>query len=328
MIATTPGAVFTAELVGPSGLDLTGRITNNGVTVQDIVADAITWDESYTMVATTPGVEGRMSVLWLDDDDEIVGREVLLIEAEPTSRERIAGQPGTIELEGVMPDDLILTARVLDNGVTVVEIPTEDITYDEAYIGTLVWPDTAGRLTVQWLEGGVIVGQEVVTTTARGPGYTTVDDLRRALAPGGIDTHNATAATLPDEELADAIFEAEQIVDARLSDRYSVPFDPVPTLVAQIVRDFAAFKVTLVHRRGNPMDARDPIWLRYVEAKELLGQIAKGEVDLIGADGSDIGTDAGGGTATLVNQYDPALFGMSDFGLGVRVDGWPWPTIG
>jgi phage gp36-like protein len=328
MIATTPGAVFTAELDAPPGLDLTGRITDNGVTVQDIDATAISYDESYTLVATAPGIEGRMSVLWLDGDEEIVGREVLKIEAVTAPVYRIAGQAGTVELEGA-PEGLTLTARLQDNGVTVQTIPAEDITYDEAYIAELVWPETAGRYTVQWLQGATVVGTEVVDTTVAGPGYTTVANLRYALAPGGVDTHNATAAALPDVELADAIAEAAQEIDAYLSDRYETPFDPVPPLVEQICRDLAAWGATLTHRRSNPIDLRDPVYLRYVHAHDLLLQIAAGTVDLIGVGGEDIGTDTGtAGGATLVNAYDPALFVMGDFGIGVRTDIWPWPVTG
>lgn len=139
-----------------------------------------------------------------------------------------------------------------------------------------------------------------------GATYTSVWDLRLALAPGGIDTHNATAASLSDDELADAIFEAAQEIDARLGSQYSVPFDPVPGLVAQVTRDLAAYKATLVHRRGNPIAADDPIRLRYAHAMALLLSIAKGDVDLIGADGADVPTATG--NAVLVNQYGYDLF--------------------
>lgn len=144
--------------------------------------------------------------------------------------------------------------------------------------------------------------------------YTDPTDLRLALAPAG-DTGPATAASLTDAELADAIGEAQQEVDARLSDQYGVPFadGAVPALVAQVTRDLAAFKATLVHRRGNPLDSRDPVWLRYEHALSLLRQMGRGEVDLPG-----VADTASSGEAAVVNPYEGTLFGLSDFGLGVR----------
>jgi phage gp36-like protein len=328
MIQTTPGATARAELNSGAGLALSGRITDNGVPVQTIPASAVTFDESYEMVFTAPATLGRMSVEWRLAGATIA-TEVLWVQAVVTPVQRIAGQAGTIELEN-LPAGYTLTARLQDNGVTVLTIPTGSISFDEAYIGTLVWPEPAGRLTVQWLEAGVVIASEVVATTAFEPGYTTVDDLRLALAPGG-DTGPGSAAHMPDEELADAIFEAAQEVDARLSDRYAVPFDPVPGLVAQITRDIAAFKATLVDRKGNPLDARDPIWLRYMAAvgtksdPGLLRQIATGEVDLIGAAGEDI--QSGGGNATVINQFEGDLFPMCDLGLVQTYGPYRGPVI-
>lgn len=152
--------------------------------------------------------------------------------------------------------------------------------------------------------------------------YTTVEDLRLALAPSG-DTGPSTAASLSDPELTDAISEAQQEIDARLSSGYTVPFVPVPGLVAQITRDLAAFKATLVHRRGNPLDARDPIQLRYTHAMDLLKQIAAGDVDLIGAAGEDIQT---GGAATVIQPYEGDMFTLPGMGLGAGTYGpglWP-----
>lgn len=143
------------------------------------------------------------------------------------------------------------------------------------------------------------------------PGYTTVDDLRLALSPGGT-TDPGTAAVLADGELADAIAEAQQEVDARLSDRGApFPTDAVPGLVAQITRDLAAFKATLVHRKGHPVDVSDPVRLRYDHALALLRQLGTGEVDLPGTD-----DETGPGAAVLLNPYEGAMFQLDDLGLG------------
>lgn len=145
--------------------------------------------------------------------------------------------------------------------------------------------------------------------------YTDPTDLRLALAPGGA-LNPATAASLTDAELADAIAEAEQEVDGRLAARYAVPFPDgsVPPLVAQITRDLASFKATLVHRKGDPLPADHPVRLRHDHAQALLRQLVRGEIDLPGVD------EAVGALrqAAVVNPYEGALFGLSDFGLGVR----------
>lgn len=141
--------------------------------------------------------------------------------------------------------------------------------------------------------------------------YTSVADLRGALAPAG-DASAATAASLPDAELTDAIDEAGQEVDARLSDRYTVPFgEPFPPLVVQITRDLAAWRATLTHRRSNPVDPNDPVRLRYMDALALLKQIGKGEVDL------DV-AGTGAGEPTVINPLSTDLFSLADVGLVER----------
>lgn len=168
---------------------------------------------------------------------------------------------------------------------------------------------TAGWYRVVFSDAALVLA--ISAPVQNVPGYTTVDDLRLALSPGGT-ADVGTAAALSDGELADAVAEAQQEVDARLSDR-GAPFasDAVPGLIAQITRDLAAFKATLVHRKGNPIDPNDPIRLRYAHALDLLRQIGKGEIDLPGT--SD---ETGPGAAVLLNPYSGDLFVMDDLGLG------------
>jgi phage gp36-like protein len=161
----------------------------------------------------------------------------------------------------------------------------------------VVFADTAGVLAVS-------------APTQNVPAYTTVDDLRLALAPGGV-ADPGTASALSDGELADAVGEAQSEVDARLSDR-GAPYaeGAVPALVAQITRDLAAFKATLVHRKGHPVEPNDPVRLRYDHALALLRQIGTGEVDLPGT------VEEGTSESALLNPYDGALFQLDDFALG------------
>ncbi len=148
------------------------------------------------------------------------------------------------------------------------------------------------------------------------PAYTTTADLRLALAPGGVDQRvGDTAAGLPDAELTDAITEASNEVDLRLARRYAVPFVPPPAIIAQLARDIAAYGATLVHRRGNPIEADHPVRLRHDKAERLLDRLAKGEIEIEGASGGD---DV---QATVVNVGEMTLFAAEDFGIWRGHDG-------
>ncbi len=140
--------------------------------------------------------------------------------------------------------------------------------------------------------------------------YSTVENLRMALAPSGVDQRTGdTAAGMTNTQLIDAINEAAGEVDLRLARRYAVPFAPVPPIVSQLTRDIAAYTATLTHRRGNTLDADHPVRLRYTKAVELLTALANGTIEIEGASGGD---DA---QATVVNVGETALFAAEDFGI-------------
>src|SRR5881396_3781198 len=148
--------------------------------------------------------------------------------------------------------------------------------------------------------------------------YATAGTVRAVLAR---DTTApiGTAAELSDADITAAITSAQAQVDGRLAVRYSVPFtDPVPQLVADITRDIAAYLSDLTYRQGKDYESQmDPVVLRYQQALSLLGQIAGGQIDLPVSPG----TAETGGLLTAHNRYDGNLFGLSDFGLGVRNSG-------
>jgi len=148
--------------------------------------------------------------------------------------------------------------------------------------------------------------------------YATPTDVRDVLARDSASP-TGTAAELSDAKVTEQIVSAQAQVDGRLSARYTVPFnDPAPQLVRDITRDIAAYGADLVYRQGLDYETdRDPVMLRYQQALALLAQIASGAIDLP----VDPGTAESGGVMRGVNQYDGRLFGMDDFGLGVR-GGW------
>jgi phage gp36-like protein len=151
--------------------------------------------------------------------------------------------------------------------------------------------------------------------------YTDVDDLRLALNPGGVQDAS-TASDLSDDELADAILEAQAEVDARLSGRYTVPFPDgdVPAAVKIVTRDLAAYEATLRHRRFQPLADDHPVALRHARADKLLTALSKGESSVVADDG-------GGAAVEIQNPYDGELFTLSDFDLAAlsHPPPYPWP---
>jgi phage gp36-like protein len=136
------------------------------------------------------------------------------------------------------------------------------------------------------------------------PAYTALTDLRYALAPGG-GSDPATASSLTDVELGDAIEEASAEVDAELAALYAVPLDdPVPPIVARITRDIAAYLATLTHRRGVPLSTDDPARLRGDQARALLRRIGSGQAGLVGVGGT---SDAADGSA-VANPYSGEMW--------------------
>lgn len=144
--------------------------------------------------------------------------------------------------------------------------------------------------------------------------YTTIAAVRQVLSPDGSTSATlGTAASLSDDEIQEAIAEGAAEIDARLTARYSVPFDPVPAIIEKINRDLAAYMATLTYRRNTPLPDSDPVALRYARALALLTGAQKGDIQLVGEDG-DVGQAA---EAYVVNTlgYEGSLFTLEDFSL-------------
>jgi phage gp36-like protein len=139
--------------------------------------------------------------------------------------------------------------------------------------------------------------------------YTSATDVREALTAEGTDQTGATAASLSDDALNDAIAEATSEIDARVS---GAPFaEPEPAIISAIARDVAAYLATLTHRRGNPLAPEHPVALRYRRAQMLLDQAAAGKLDLT-TDPESVGL-----VAHVENPYEGELFPLEALSLGV-----------
>jgi phage gp36-like protein len=146
--------------------------------------------------------------------------------------------------------------------------------------------------------------------------YATPETVRQALSPEG-DTSSATAASLTDEQLNDAISEATSEIDSMVK---GAPFadNAVPTVVSAIARDVAAYLATLSLRKNVEVPNDHPVALRYRRAEALLTAAAKGQLDLSGD------PEATDGEPFAQNMYEGDLFTLEGMGLGPSRDLPPW----
>lgn len=141
--------------------------------------------------------------------------------------------------------------------------------------------------------------------------YLMAQDLREALA--GTENLAGTAATLSDNDLADAIRKAQAEVDAKLGTRgYTVPFTDPPELVIDITTDIAAYLATLTYRRGEQINRDEPVSLAYTRAEQMLTQITSGAATLQAPGGA---VEAASAAGVVVNPVAGDLWGPADFDL-------------
>lgn len=147
--------------------------------------------------------------------------------------------------------------------------------------------------------------------------YATVNDVREALAPEGDFANTATAASLNDAQLTDALVEASSEVDGSVR---GAPFaaNAIPPIIQGIVRDVAAYLATLTHRKGVELPADHPVALRYKRAESLIAAAASGKLDLTQT------SEAGGGEPFVQNSYSGDLFDLETLGIGPANALPPW----
>lgn len=162
--------------------------------------------------------------------------------------------------------------------------------------------------------------------------YCSLRDVRAALTPGALATDKETAASFADWQIADAIEEAEGIVNAHVLSRYTIPTEEVeepnpddpsetwvwvvaPSPVRGWTRDIAAWLVTLTHRKSKDIGEDDPIRLRYLMVLGMLEAIRDYKGSLPGSIFPPADEDS---TASVhvENLYEGKLFDAEDFGLG------------
>lgn len=136
--------------------------------------------------------------------------------------------------------------------------------------------------------------------------YSQVGDVREALTPGAGTTGTNTAADLSDDQITDAIAEADAVIGGFVGGTYTTP----PSLVTYWSRDIAAFLATLTWRKSKDVSNDDPIVRRYQLALLQLQGIAKGNTLVPPPDQSN-----NEGVGYVSNQYDGSLFQAYQFDL-------------
>lgn len=160
-------------------------------------------------------------------------------------------------------------------------------------------------------------------------GYCTVRDVRMALAPIADWAKTATAAILSDEQITDAINEAEGIIDGYISRRYLVTLieseepDPnnqgqtievlaAPVPVRGFARNIAAYLAALTHYQNKDLTEDNPVRLRYGVALTSLIAIRDDKADLPSTFPPAGSTGTGG---EVFNLYEGTMFGFDSVGL-------------
>lgn len=156
--------------------------------------------------------------------------------------------------------------------------------------------------------------------------YTTIDDVRLALADLGTGTD--TAVGLDDTTLEAAISDGDAELDGWLCSRYVTPVvDPLWEPLHRWATTFAAWYATLTYRKGKDLEATDPVQLRKLAVLEILRRVVDGVVDLP-LPGVD--TDPGGATVHNVwcgDLFDPTDWLPGEPGYPPHTGQWssPWP---
>jgi phage gp36-like protein len=154
--------------------------------------------------------------------------------------------------------------------------------------------------------------------------YVTIEDLKESLADAG-GAGARTAANLEDPRLQANLDEATGEVTGRLTRSYELP-DPgedpatspgsIPALLRTIILGIAGYLATLEFYGSQPVEERDPVVLRYARARELLTQVARGDLTVEGVDPKGDSSPSGEpaiyqGVPSLgvADSFNPALEG-------------------
>ncbi len=145
--------------------------------------------------------------------------------------------------------------------------------------------------------------------------YVDLPTFRESLAAAG-GPGSRTAANLPDHRLEYHLAQAHAEVLGKLRAGYVIagPADtdpPPPPMLGEIIAAHAGYGATIEWAGGAELSQRDAIVLRYDRAREILGQIVRGFLELPGIVKPGPGEQTGAGGWQPV-AYGPGLVGLAD----------------
>lgn len=122
---------------------------------------------------------------------------------------------------------------------------------------------------------------------ATNPPYTDLIRIRALVTrTAGIDP--GTAGSVDEGKLNLAVSSAQNMIDAKLGNLYSVPFNPVPPLIVDIATALAAWDADLSYREVRDYSTDlNPVLLRYKWATDMLTDLQKGTATLPGYEPPD-----------------------------------------
>jgi phage gp36-like protein len=150
------------------------------------------------------------------------------------------------------------------------------------------------------------------------PDYCTRDEVVDVLTRDAAEVEG-NGASVDGEAVDKAILDAEAEIDSRLGIKYTVPFNPVPPLIASIAQDIAAYLADLVFRENRDYQSElSPIYLRYQRAQAQLGRLQTGEA-IIPPTGSDPDNppDTGSGLRVAAAYSRPPLIDGCEFDIRI-----------
>jgi phage gp36-like protein len=147
--------------------------------------------------------------------------------------------------------------------------------------------------------------------------YSSPTDVRFALTPGGDEADKSTAAILEDDQITDAIKEADGTIDTYIFSLFGIPQDPdTPEVAVYPVRawsrDIAAYLATLTYRKFKDYGEDEPVRQRYKFVIDLLDKIAAGKLRPNLPQPPDPGDGVGPQGAFVYNVNSFKLFRPSD----------------
>lgn len=174
--------------------------------------------------------------------------------------------------------------------------------------------------------------------------YATADAVRLAANPDWRpgspepDAGSQDASSLTDAQLLDAVRQASAFIDSYLAARYTTPVAPVDPAATPVVypdpigdwaRDIGLYLATLTWLRHQPLEANDPVALRYQMALASLVAVRDGKATL-SIPAADSGTGGMGfsgiadpGSAGTFDAADAGYHPAGWVGIGERLP-WNW----